>query len=49
MCTPADDNILIVGTIVGSICLYDLKDFDSDLYSNELDYAALLKGLQPNS
>jgi hypothetical protein len=24
MCTPADDNILIVGTIVGSINLYDL-------------------------
>ena len=29
MCTPQDDQILIVGTQVGSICLYDLTDFDS--------------------
>lgn len=46
MCTPADDNILIAGTIVGSINLYDLKDFDSYLFRNEdLDYSSLLKVL----
>jgi hypothetical protein len=32
MCTPAEDNILIVGTIVGSINLYDLKDFETSTY-----------------
>lgn len=29
MCTPGDDTILIVGTIHGSIALYDLKEFDT--------------------
>ena len=29
MCTPEDDAILIVGTILGSIYLYDLNEFDS--------------------
>jgi hypothetical protein len=28
MCTPADDGILIVGTVIGSINLYDLNEFD---------------------
>jgi len=32
MCTPADDNLLLVGTVVGSINLYDLKDFESTTY-----------------
>ena len=38
MCTPADDQILIVGTVVGSICLYDLTDFESALKRDFLDY-----------
>lgn len=43
MCTPADDSILLAGTIVGSINLYDLKDFDSSNYRlDDLDYNALL-------
>ena len=29
MCTPADDQILITGTDVGSIALYDLTAFES--------------------
>lgn len=32
MCTPSDDNLLIVGTIVGSINLYDLKDLETSSY-----------------
>ena len=44
MCTPGDDNILIVGTIHGSIALYDLKEFESlNRTSEDLDYDALLK------
>lgn len=46
MCTPADDNILIIGTVVGTINLYDLKDFETDQYRlDELDYNSLLKAL----
>lgn len=49
MCTPADDNILIVGTTVGSIDLYDLKEYDTSPFRNDnLDYISLLKFLQPN-
>ena len=29
MCTPGEESIIIVGTIHGSITLYDLKEFDS--------------------
>lgn len=29
MCTPGDDSILIVGTILGSLCLYDTNEFES--------------------
>ena len=29
MCTPADEQILIVGTDVGSLALYDLTAFES--------------------
>lgn len=29
MCTPGDDGLLIVGTILGSLYLYDLNEFDS--------------------
>lgn len=46
MCTPADDNVLLVGTTVGSICLFDLNDFESGSFrQDELDYIALLKAL----
>jgi len=50
MCTPADDNILIVGTVLGSINLYDLSDFDnSNFRENELNYNALMKIIHPES
>jgi hypothetical protein len=29
MCTPGDDSILIVGTILGSLCLFDTNEFES--------------------
>lgn len=29
MCTPGEDSILIVGTIVGTLALYDLKQLDT--------------------
>jgi hypothetical protein len=38
MCTPGDDGLLIVGTILGSIYLYDLNEFDSSQRSDGLDY-----------
>ena len=52
MCTPADDNLLMVGTSVGSILLFDLQDFESNSYSSiidELDYEGLLKNVNPAS
>ncbi len=43
MCTPADDQILIVGTDVGSLALYDLTAFESSGLKNDFfDYEALL-------
>ena len=43
MCTPADDQILIVGTDVGSLALYDLTAFEAAaLKSDFFDYNALL-------
>ena len=29
MCTPGDDAILIAGTILGTLCLYDINEFES--------------------
>ena len=29
MCTPGDDGILIVGTVLGSLYLYDLNEYES--------------------
>jgi len=29
MCTPGDDGLLIVGTVLGSLYLFDLNEFDS--------------------
>ena len=47
ICTPGDDSILIVGNVLGSINLYDLKEFEGsgNRGSNELDFDALLKAL----
>ena len=39
MCTPGEDSIIIVGTVHGSINLYDLKEFEnSNRGLSELDY-----------
>jgi hypothetical protein len=44
MCAPGDDSILIIGTIHGSLQLYDLKEFDlGNARNDELDYEALSK------
>jgi len=49
MCTPGDDGILIVGTVLGSICLYDINEFESASQRiDELDYEALLTTLYPD-
>ena len=43
MCTPADEQILIIGTSVGSLALYDLTAFESASLKNDFfDYEALL-------
>lgn len=43
MCTPADDQMLIVGTDVGSLSLYDLTAFEAaGLKQDFFDYEALL-------
>lgn len=48
MCTPGDDGLLILGTILGSLCLYDLNEFDSTLQRiDELDYDSLLVAFTP--
>lgn len=50
MCTPADDTILIAGTIVGSINLFDLKDYQTSTYrQDELDFQALLRNIDNNA
>lgn len=39
MCTPADDTILITGTIVGSLNIFDLKNLNKSNYRlDELNY-----------
>lgn len=49
MCTPGDDGILIVGTILGSIYLYDLNEYESSSQRiEELDYEALVKAFYPD-
>lgn len=48
MCTPADDQILIVGTSVGSLVLFDLQDFESaSIQKNFFDYESLLMSQNP--
>ena len=43
MCTPADDQLLIAGTDVGSLCLYDLTAFETaGLQQDFFDYETLL-------
>ena len=42
MCTPGDDTLLLVGTNVGSIALFDIKEYESSNYRlDEVDYSAL--------
>ncbi len=42
--------MLIVGTIHGSLNLYDLKDFEfNSSHFDDLDYPALLNALYPGS
>lgn len=44
MCTPGDDSLLIVGTLHGSLQLYDLKQFDyGNPRNDELDYEGVLR------
>ena len=39
MCTAGDDSLLIAGTSVGSITLYDLKEYESSNHrQDELNY-----------
>lgn len=48
MCTSGDEGILIVGTVLGSINLYDLNEFDSaSSRLEELDYEALFNAFYP--
>lgn len=47
MCTPGDDQILIIGTSVGSICLFDLTDFESQTGVDFLDFKNYLSCQQP--
>ena len=43
ICTPADDQILIAGTNVGSLVVYDLTAFESSAISSDFfDYEAIL-------
>ena len=48
MCTPASSDILIVSTVLGSLFLYDLKDFESNPnISLNFNYIALIEKLNP--
>ena len=53
MCTAGDENILITGTNIGSINLYDLKDNASQnqrkFQNEDLNYEKLLNFLQASS
>ena len=49
MCTPGDDNVVICGTSVGSLVIFDMKDYESSNYrQDELNYDALLRKLHPD-
>ena len=48
MCTPGEDNILIVGTTVGSLYLFDLAELEVSSISGEnLNFNALLQKINP--
>jgi len=48
MCTPGEDNILIVGTTVGSLYLFDLSELEVSSMSGEnLNFNALLQNINP--
>ena len=42
MCTPADDDILICGTVIGSILLFDLQEIE-DAKQDDIDYSSLVE------
>jgi len=47
MCTPGDDRVLLCGTNIGSILLFDLQDVEtssSTMPREDMDYSALLSG-----
>jgi len=49
MCTPGDDNLLIVGSTVGSLYLFDLAELEVSSISGEnLNFNALLQKTSPH-
>ena len=48
MCTPGNSDILILGTIIGSLYLYDLKNIEHNTnQSMSYNYIALIETLLP--
>lgn len=44
MCTSGNSDILVLGTVLGSLYLYDLKNIDSNPnIANRYNYIALLE------
>jgi len=44
MCTSGNSDILVVGTVLGSLYLYDLKNIDQNPNNgNKYNYKALLE------
>ena len=49
MCTPASSDTIILGTVLGSLFLYDLKNIESNpSAANTYNYQAMLEALIPN-
>ena len=49
MCTSGNSDILVVGTVLGSLYLYDLKNIDSNPnIGNKYNYRALLEKMVKN-
>ena len=47
MCTSGEDDVLICGTVLGSLMLYDLKDYESTSFiSRFLNWEALTQYVQ---
>ena len=48
MCTPGNSDILILGTVIGSLYLYDLKNIEHNTnQSMSYNYIALIENLLP--